>query len=251
MSILQRMGNKQGIADQIISFFPKHETYIEPFFGAGGMFFSKPLSKYNIMNDLDNDVYNLFVVLKDHKEELLQLLELTPIHESLLRKWKKQKETNSLWQAVRFIFLSNYTLYAKGETLCIENTNAKEILINKIKNLNGKLQNVVFANKDYKDFLASIKKRIVNKDMFVYCDPPYLHTKANYNKFKENDFLQLVEILTSRNWNFAISEFDNEFILRVAQEHNLHVNFIGERKNIHNRRCEILITNYKVDARLF
>ncbi|HBZ37548.1 MAG TPA: restriction endonuclease subunit M, partial [Balneola sp.] len=40
--ILTRLGNKRALADKIIPFFPKHELYIEPFFGAGGMFFSKP-----------------------------------------------------------------------------------------------------------------------------------------------------------------------------------------------------------------
>ena len=40
--ILSRLGNKSAIADKIIQYFPSHEIYIEPFFGAGGMFFNKP-----------------------------------------------------------------------------------------------------------------------------------------------------------------------------------------------------------------
>lgn len=43
--ILRRIGNKKRLLQKIISFFPKHEIYIEPFFGAGGIFFSKPLAK--------------------------------------------------------------------------------------------------------------------------------------------------------------------------------------------------------------
>lgn len=54
--ILRRLGNKQAIAHKIIPYFPPHKIYIEPFFGAGGMFFNKPKAKYNIVNDLDRCV---------------------------------------------------------------------------------------------------------------------------------------------------------------------------------------------------
>ena len=53
--ILRRLGNKQAIAQDIIKYFPEHKIYIEPFFGAGGMFFNKPKAKYNIVNDLENE----------------------------------------------------------------------------------------------------------------------------------------------------------------------------------------------------
>ena len=58
--ILRRLGNKKKIAKKIQAYFPPHKIYIEPFFGAGGMFFNKPKAKYNIVNDLDSDVFNLF-----------------------------------------------------------------------------------------------------------------------------------------------------------------------------------------------
>ena len=48
--ILRRLGNKQAIAEKIQTYFPAHKIYIEPFFGAGGMFFNKRKAKYNIVN---------------------------------------------------------------------------------------------------------------------------------------------------------------------------------------------------------
>ena len=68
--ILKRLGNKNNIAKEIQKHFPPHKIYIEPFFGAGGMFFNKPKAKYNIVNDLDSDVFNLFDVVMNQKEEL-------------------------------------------------------------------------------------------------------------------------------------------------------------------------------------
>ena len=69
--LLRRLGNKQTIAKKIIKYFPKHDIYIELFFGAGGLFFNKQPAKYNFLNDIDNDVYNCFNVLLRHKKELI------------------------------------------------------------------------------------------------------------------------------------------------------------------------------------
>ena len=58
--ILNRLGNKRLLAPIISSYFPQHTTYIEPFFGAGGMFFyKKPRAKFSILNDIDDDVIAL------------------------------------------------------------------------------------------------------------------------------------------------------------------------------------------------
>lgn len=48
--ILRRLGNKKKIAQEIIQYFPPHKIYIEPFFGAGGMFFNKPKAKQRGLN---------------------------------------------------------------------------------------------------------------------------------------------------------------------------------------------------------
>ena len=76
--ILLRLGNKQRIAMDIQKYFPQHKIYIEPFFGAGGMFFNKPKVKHNIVNDLDSDVFNLYQVVLNQKEELMELYKITP-----------------------------------------------------------------------------------------------------------------------------------------------------------------------------
>jgi len=48
--ILNRLGNKTRIAKDIIQHFPQHRTFIDMFFGAGGIFFNKPLADYNFCN---------------------------------------------------------------------------------------------------------------------------------------------------------------------------------------------------------
>ena len=54
--MLYRIGHKQKLAKKIISHFPEHNVYLEPFFGAGGIFFNKPKVKFNFLNDLNKNV---------------------------------------------------------------------------------------------------------------------------------------------------------------------------------------------------
>ena len=246
--ILRRLGNKKKIAKEIQKYFPEHKIYIEPFFGAGGMFFNKPKAKYNIVNDLDSDVFNLFQVVMNQKEELERAFYLMPIHSDLLNYWKKNKETEPIKKALRFLFLSNFTFQGCGDSIHFVAQNHK-VLFEKYFDITFNiLKGIQFANFDFKKFLRSymIKSEKEKEQFFIYSDPPYLQTGNNYkNSFKELDSFELFEALQKTGCKFAYSEFNNPFILQQAKERNLNVHIIGERQNLKNRRTEILVTNYE------
>jgi len=248
--ILRRLGNKKKLAKKIKAHFPKHRTYIEPFFGAGGMFFNKPKAKYNIVNDLDSDVFNLFQVVMNNKEELEKAFYLMPIHSDLLKFWKQNKEKDPIKKALRFLFLSNFTLYGTGEALRLRGgDNVKKQTLSLITNTFYFLETTQFFNSDFERFLQSIEYK---KNEFIYNDPPYIGTTDNYsNSFKKDDFTRLLDCNIKTGCKFAVSEFDNEFVIKEAKKRNLNIIIIGERHNIKNRRTEILITNYKLNNTLF
>jgi len=251
--ILRRLGNKQGIADKIQTYFPAHKIYIEPFFGAGGMFFNKRKAKYNIVNDIDSNVFNLFNVVMNNKSELLEAFEIMPIHQDLHEYWKQTEETDPIKKALRFIFLSNFSFLGTGNSLnfCIEKP--KQIVKNNIDKVFEKLQDVMFMNCDFREMQKNLNKFELHKqDYFWYADPPYLNTLDNYsNSFTEKDAFDLFEMLANTGCKFAISEFDNDFVMNQAKERKLNVIYIGERTNLKNKRTEILITNYENAPTLF
>jgi DNA adenine methylase len=245
--ILRRLGNKSKIAKEIQQHFPPHKIYIEPFFGAGGMFFNKPKAKYNIVNDLDSDVFNLFQVVMNRKEELEKAFYMMPIHSDLLEYWKKNHETDPIKKALRFLFLSNFTLLGKQDTILNGAENPKNKFNYNLSETFNYIENVQFFNKDFKVFLNILRDKN-NNISFIYSDPPYLNTVDTYkdsDTWTKQDVIDLFDANIKTGCRFAMSEFDNPFILDQAKERNLNVITIGERQNLKNRRTEILITNYE------
>jgi DNA adenine methylase len=246
--ILNRRGNKEEIAMDVISMFPSHSMYIELFFGAGGIYFNKPKARHNFLNDVDNDVYNLFRQVMERKEELVTAIESVLITEYQFKEWSAGKrETTDLMNAVRFLVLSNYGLYGKAGTLRIGAVNPKAIILSNIDATYDYLKSSYFFNSDFEDAFRKIDYRSNKEKCFCYADPPYLDTVDNYSQsFTEADSMRLFNCLEASEVRWAMSEFDHPFILEQANQRGLIINYIGERKNIMNVRTEILITNYTV-----
>ena len=77
-AVLKYPGAKWRISEWIISHFPEHKVYCEPFFGSGAVFFNKSPAYIETINDIDGNIVNLFKVCRDNPEELARLIEFTP-----------------------------------------------------------------------------------------------------------------------------------------------------------------------------
>lgn len=73
-------GGKWRIAPWVINQFPPHSRYVEPFSGAGSVLMRKRPLPAEVLNDLDDEVVNLFRVLRCPNQAALlrELVELTP-----------------------------------------------------------------------------------------------------------------------------------------------------------------------------
>jgi len=78
--VLRYHGGKWLLAPWIISHFPAHRVYVEPYGGAASVLMRKPRSYAEVYNDLDGEITNVFEVLRDpaRAAELTRALHLTP-----------------------------------------------------------------------------------------------------------------------------------------------------------------------------
>ena len=242
------------IASDIIKHFPEHKTYIEPFFGAGGLYFNKPKAQYNILNDLDDDVYNLYNVLQEQPEKfrtaILDLMET----QTLFKYWVKNKETEPIKKALRFIYLSNWSLYGQMSNIKLTINNClKQTILDRLEITIEALKYLIITNLDCLTMLNSVGFRNTQEkdNTFIYCDAPYIQTANNYsNSFTETNLIELIEKLIDMQVKFAISEFKNDKTLEIANRFNLNVIDIKERRALKSIRTEILMTNYNLNKTL-
>lgn len=254
--ILHRTGSKKRLVADILPLIPKHEVYVELFFGAGSLYFSKQKVKYNFLNDLDLELYNFWQVIKDENKLslLCDLYESTPLHQIVLEDCKNKSPTNEIEMAAQFLILSNHTFLGKGNTLRNGLVNSKDVFLQNVKATHKQIiKGCNFLCKDFKDVLASINIRGENevKKVFVYADPPYTGKTQPYNtpKWKETDFADLVKTLVDSGYKFAISEYNSEFVLDTCK--GLYIHTLGEIQTMKNRNTEILITNFETSNKLF
>ena len=74
------IGGKYRISKKIISCFPDHVVYVEIFGGGGSILFNKYRSEIEIYNDINDDLVNFFIVIKnkDKFKEFYEIINLIP-----------------------------------------------------------------------------------------------------------------------------------------------------------------------------
>lgn len=103
-AVIKYPGAKWGVAPWVISHFPEHRSYLEPFFGSGAVLFTKSRSAIETVNDIDGDVVNLFDWIRKDPARLAHAIRFTPYaRDEYDRAWAAQyTETDSFRRAVNF-----------------------------------------------------------------------------------------------------------------------------------------------------
>jgi DNA adenine methylase len=242
-SPLRRIGNKARLLPSLLKLFPdKIKAFVDMFMGTGNVAFAMAKRcQYVFANDIDNDVYNLWSVIKEgKKEELIQRIAETPVHQHIFNEWKNKQEADPVWKAARFLYLSNYSYLGQCGCIKIGDDCSKRRLLKTLTKTN--VFNIKFLNCDFREVLTSIS--FTGKYLFVYADPPYLQTSGTYDGFTKQDTTDLFALLIDSGYKFGISEFPHPFVLELAEKHSLFITKVCERKTLKNRNVEIYISNY-------
>ena len=75
------LGGKRALARRIAASLPPHTCYAEPFSGGASVFFAKPPSTVEVLNDKHLGLVNLFRVVQRHPETLAE--DIRAIHDRL------------------------------------------------------------------------------------------------------------------------------------------------------------------------
>ena len=197
--VLRYFGGKWRLAPWVISYFPPHRVYIEPYGGAASILMQKKRSHAEIYNDIDSEIVNVFKVLQKKEDawELERLVRLTPYSRDEFETAYLQSD-DPIEQARRTIIkafmghgsdsihkkkpsdngmFTRITTY-KPSTGFRANSNRSGVTpANDWRNYPGqiaafvkRLQGVIIENRPAIKIIESYDK----PDALIYVDPPYL-----------------------------------------------------------------------------
>jgi DNA adenine methylase len=227
--VLKYPGSKWKIADWIISHFPPHTTYLEPFFGSGAVFFTKKPSKVETINDIDGNVVNLFQVIREQPEELARLIEFTP--------WARDEYYASyepiddpLEKARRFLVkcwqgygtdLSHKVGWnnTKRGSLRVSKNNEFQKLPQNILHTAERLKHAQIENRPALELIQEYNY----PEVLIYADPPYIFDtrsggKRYENEMIEEEYIELLEALKQHKGPVILSGYQSDLYDRILQD---------------------------------
>lgn len=195
--ILKYPGAKWNLAAWIISHFPPHAHYVEPYFGSGAVFFNKKPAKHEVINDLSGDVVNLFRVIREDGERLAALIEMTP--------WAREEyelsyepSADPMERARRFVVRNqqghkNGTLqdkYASSGWRSAGGSGQSKDYPDEWSKLPNKLRAVILrmrtAEIEHQDAIKCIARHAV-ADALIYADPPYPESTRTWMSYYQHE----------------------------------------------------------------
>lgn len=194
--ILRYHGGKWKLASWIISHFPAHRIYVEPFGGGGSVLVRKQPVHAEVYNDLDGDMVNVFRVLRDPDQatRLRALLELTPYaRDEFLDSYKHtedpvERARRTLTRtALAFSTASRRqtrtgfraTPVRASSTTGIQDWRSFPAHIPAIVH---RLSHVILENRPAAEVIAQQD----NPDVLFYCDPPYVHSTRTLDSIERH-----------------------------------------------------------------
>lgn len=185
-------GSKNKIALQLCKDLPPHNCWVEAFCGSAALTFAKKPAPIEIINDLDNEIINVFEQLRSNSTKLCEHIFLTPYaSQELDSARKKGNVRNSKLERARLFLVqsmmainglfgedrggfSHSDSYTRGN---------KEARVSRWYNLPDRLHDVVdrlrsirIENKDALKLLISYINRPAT---LIYLDPPYNGDRSN------------------------------------------------------------------------
>ena len=253
-------GGKQKLVATIIPLIPDHKMYAEPFIGGGAVFFAKPASHIEVINDTNKELINFYRVLQNRFVELDSMVKVT-LHSRMLHKDAKVvydnphlfDEVKRAW-AVWVLSTQSFSAMLDGSWGYdkSDNTTTKKIT-NKRNQFSEeyaqRMQNVAL---ECADALYVIQSRDTDHTFF-YVDPPYFNSDCgHYDGYSEQDFENLLILLSKVKGKFLLSSYPSPLLQRYVKAQGWYYKTFEQGVSVNaksgymKRKWEMLTANYEL-----
>jgi DNA adenine methylase len=251
------MGGKSNSVKKILPLIPEHKTYVEPFFGAGWIYFAKEKSKVEVINDINGDLVNLFEVLRTQYDEFIERYNFVIKSRELFLEYREtisDKTLSSLERAFRFFYVNQNAFGGlvryNQKGICNSpfagspDREAQSSFwdLEKLKNAHERLKETIIENDTYEKII----KRYDKPYTLFYFDPPYVCKDGKYNGKNDFDYNGLLEQCRNIKGKFILtlnSELEVMFQEFNVLHNDVHYS-IGCTTESSKEYKEIIVLNY-------
>ena len=176
----------------ILPVIPAHDTYIEPFAGGLAVFLAKERVKLEVVNDLNHEVGNFYLYVREHYESLLREMSDYLHSTDIFRAFLENQGLTELQRVARWFLLKVSSFSGYGDTFARDPRGYRgytpEKFESKIAELHERLRGVVIDSRDWERVVKFYDK----PSAFIYFDPPYCTGDSGiYDAFSPNDMERL------------------------------------------------------------
>jgi DNA adenine methylase len=220
--LIRYHGGKWKLAPWIISHFPDHRVYVEPFGGGASVLLKKERCYAEIYNEMDDELGNLFRVVRDQGSILAEKIYLTEFSRKQFNLALKERSDDPIEQARRTIIKSHMGFGSNshnkntgfrcnssrsGTTPAMDWKNYPDALVVIMERLRG----VTIETRD----AMKVMLQHDSLETLHYVDPPYLpesRDKGNDYRFEmtREDHKELIGFLNELKGMVILSGYDNE-----------------------------------------
>ena len=252
-------GGKFELSKKLVPMLPSHERYFEVFAGGLSMFFRKNKCHWNVVNDLDNDVVNLYVSVVEEFEAFKEFVYWYPRSRDLFLKIKdeikqgKEIEMPDPRRAARYFYVIR-TAFNKNPYGSFSKSPKKDWgtkLIEELKYSRSYFDGVTIENLVFRELLKRYPPRDVD---LWYMDPPYVVAgeRGDYyvHDFTDEDHEGILEVcdeIDAAGGKFMVSYDDRNRIRELFSNYNVGEVTTKYAGNLSKRNTvikELVITNY-------
>lgn len=265
--IVKWVGGKRQLMFELLKNMPEnYNRYFEPFIGGGALFFElQPDNAY--ISDLNEELINLYKVVRDNVEELITDLQKHDISKEYfieirnIDRTEEYKNWSNVKKASRFIYLNRtcfngmYRVNSKGEFNVPfgHYKNPRILDENNLINCSNLLQRTEIRHADFSEILKKVKK-----GDFVYFDPPYVplsetssftsYTKDGFDLDMQFKLRDVCDELDSMGVKFLLSNSDTKLVNELYENYNIKKVFASRQINANadgrGKITEVLVRNY-------
>ncbi len=245
---------------------PQHKIYCEPFFGGGAVFFAKPKSYLEVINDKNDRLITFYRQAAENFEVLAAKINSSLCSESdylLAKDYYNGRVSASEVDIAWSVFLITNGSFSGsmhgGWKWCNGSAGSHTgvFMRNKRTEFNQQLKNrLQDVQISCRDALRVIQDRDT-EETFFYLDPPYPGcTQQHYSGYTHKDLFRLLFLLQGLKGKFILSNFWCQTLRYFVAVNRWYVTEIDMPLKVANttkakRKKEILISNYTLSPTLF